>query len=361
MADKEGNKAVVTPAGPGCTSMSAASEAVVEAAAAVVEATAAAPPPLALGVEATAASPPAPGEAAAGPKPLASETESAASPAVSASALGGASAGADAAGVDSAAAVAGAESAAAPPPPGAGAAGDVNATVQLQVQQQQAFLQQLTPQHRYQLAVQQQQYYYQQQCVHLQVSGAVSKRRRRVSCAISASSHVCAQHLSPGPQHACMLNSFHLSLTDAAGKTGANNPGCCPDTAAAAGRHYHGRAGITATRTRTGCLSRTRFIFSCKIKIVIARANETWSTRGAGGIGRHSSRWNRGSTCTSVRWRPCSSTITSSCNNNSRSVYLCACLCVCLYVSFCMCMFACMRTCAHLPWGFPIGVLCADR
>jgi hypothetical protein len=38
------------------------------------------------------------------------------------------------------------------------------------VQQQQAFLQQLTPQHRYQLAVQQQQYYYQQQCVHLQVS-----------------------------------------------------------------------------------------------------------------------------------------------------------------------------------------------
>jgi hypothetical protein len=26
-----------------------------------------------------------------------------------------------------------------------------------------------------------------------------------------------------------------------------------------------------------------------------------------------------------------------------------------------MCMFACMRTCAHLPWGFPIGVLCADR
>jgi hypothetical protein len=236
----------------------------------------------------------------------------------------------------------------------------VNATEQQQVQQQQAFLQQLTPQHRYQLAVQQQQYYYQQQCVHLQVSGAVSKRRRRVSCAISASSHVCAQHLSPGPRHACMLNSFHLSLTDAAGNTGANNPGCCPGTAAAAGRHFHGRAGITATRTRTGCLSRTRFIFSCKIKIVIARANETWSTRGAGGIGRHSSRWNRGSTCTSVRWRPCSSTITSSCNNNSRSVYLCACLCVCLYVS--VCMYVCMHAyvCAFAV-GFPHWRLCADR
>jgi hypothetical protein len=109
----------------------------------------------------------------------------------------------------------------------------------------------------------------------------VSKRRRRVSCAISASSHVCAEHLSPGPQHACMLNSFHLSLTDAAEKTGANNPGCCPDTAAAAGRHYHGRAGITAKRTRTGCLSRTRFILSCKINILSLHAR---TRRGVQGV-----------------------------------------------------------------------------
>jgi hypothetical protein len=73
-----------------------------------------------------------------------------------------------------------------------------------------------------------------------------------------------------------MLNSHHLSLTVTAGKTGATEPGCCPDSAAAAGRHYHGRAGITATRPRTGCLSRTRFIFvRADLKNFIARANET--------------------------------------------------------------------------------------
>jgi hypothetical protein len=75
---------------------------------------------------------------------------------------------------------------------------------------------------------------------------------------------------------------------------------------------------------------------------------------------RHGSRWNSGNTCTWVRWQPCSSTITSSCNSNRRSVYLCACLCVCLYVS--VCMYVCMHAyvCAFAV-GFPHWRLCADR